>query len=154
MLAEQLEELGAAGRQARWDSDWTGPSLVLIHSRSSDRRPGSRPPPYWPTGVDAIIRSAADEPVVLVPHSSAGLDVPAVVDALSDQVRGAVFVDAALPGAGHHTTPDFLSRLARSIECCRALRARLAPRAAWIARSICPGCIEGIIDHLELLRCR
>jgi hypothetical protein len=68
--------------------------------------------PYWPTGVDAIRRSAVDEPVVLVPRSNAGLYVPAVVDALGEQVRSVVFVDAALPGAGHHTPPEFLRRLA------------------------------------------
>jgi pimeloyl-ACP methyl ester carboxylesterase len=112
-----------------------GPALVLIHSpflgpatwQSTARAlagigrrvhvPSLLPvarsaPPYWPTDVNAIIRSAAGEPVVLVPHSNAGLYVPAVVDALSDQVRGVVFVDAALPGAGHHTTSDFLRRLA------------------------------------------
>lgn len=68
-------------------------------------------PPYWPAGVDAIVGSAADEPVVLVPHSNAGLYVPAVVEALGDQVRGVLFVEAALPGAGHHTKAEFLSRL-------------------------------------------
>lgn len=111
-----------------------GPSLVLIHSpflgpatwQSTARvlvgagrgvhvpsllAVARSAPPYWPAGVDAVVRSAADEPVILVPHSNAGLYVPAVVDALSDQVRGVVFVDAALPGAGHHTTPDFLCRL-------------------------------------------
>lgn len=79
------------------------PSLLAV-ARSA--------PPYWPTGVDAIVRSAGEESVVLVAHSNAGLYVPAVVDALSDQVRGVVFVDAAVPGAGHHTTPEFLSKLA------------------------------------------
>ncbi|MDP9117533.1 MAG: alpha/beta hydrolase [Actinomycetota bacterium] len=69
-------------------------------------------PPYWPAGVEAIIRSAADDPVILVPHSNAGLYVPPVIDALSDQVRGVVFVDAALPGAGRHSTPEFLRELA------------------------------------------
>lgn len=68
-------------------------------------------PPYWPAGVEAIVRSAGDEPVVLVAHSNAGLFVPAAADALGDRVRGVVFVDAAVPGAGHHTTPAFLSRL-------------------------------------------
>ncbi|HZV26557.1 MAG TPA: hypothetical protein VFG00_09715 [Acidothermaceae bacterium] len=67
-------------------------------------------PPYWPAGVDSIIRSAADEPVILVPHSNAGLYVPAVVEALGEQVRGVVFIDAALPGAGHYTPPEFLRR--------------------------------------------
>ena len=111
------------------------PSLVLIHSPflgPATWRPTARAlvgigrrvhvpsllgvarsaPPYWPAGVDAVVRAAADEPVVLVAHSNAGLYVPAVVDALGDQVRGVVFVDAALPGAGHHTTPEFLRRLA------------------------------------------
>jgi hypothetical protein len=111
------------------------PSLLLIHSpflgpatwqstaRALERR-GRRvrvpsllavarsTVPYWPAGVDSIVRSAAEEPVVLVPHSNAGLYVPAVVDALGDQVRGIVFIDAALPGAGHHTPPGFLRRLA------------------------------------------
>jgi pimeloyl-ACP methyl ester carboxylesterase len=68
-------------------------------------------PPYWPAGVDAIVRSAVDEPVVLVPHSNAGLYVPAVVEALGEQVRGVVFVDAAVPDTGHFTPSDFLKTL-------------------------------------------
>jgi len=110
------------------------PSLVLIHSpflgpvtwQSTARvleRSGRRvhvpsllgvaagAPPYWPAGVDAIARSAGAEPVILVLHSNAGLFAPAAVDALGDRARGLVFVDAALPGAGHHTTPEFLNRL-------------------------------------------
>ncbi len=67
-------------------------------------------PPYWPAGVDSIARSAGSEPVVLVPHSNSGLYVPAVIDAL-DQVRGVVFVDAALPGAGYFAQQDFLNTL-------------------------------------------
>lgn len=125
----------------------TTPSLVLIHSpflgpatwQSTARAlmGGGRrvevpsllgvarsAPPYWPAGVDAIVRSAGDEPVVLVPHSNAGLYVPPVIEALGDQVRGVVFVDAALPGAGHHTTPDFLRRLA-------TVDGMLPPWTAW-----------------------
>ncbi|HZZ96223.1 MAG TPA: hypothetical protein VFE19_04390 [Jatrophihabitantaceae bacterium] len=67
--------------------------------------------PYWPAGVDAIVRAAADEPVVLVPHSNSGLYMPAVIDALGDQVRGVVFVDAALPGAGYFAQREFLNSL-------------------------------------------
>lgn len=48
----------------------------------------------------------------MVAHSDGGLYVPAVIQALGDQVRGAVFVVAAVPGGGHHTTRDFLNRLA------------------------------------------
>jgi len=68
-------------------------------------------PPYWPAGVDAIARSAGDEPVVLVPHSNSGLYVPAVIEALGEQVRGVVFVDAALPGVGYVAQRDFLNGL-------------------------------------------
>jgi pimeloyl-ACP methyl ester carboxylesterase len=67
--------------------------------------------PYWPAGVDAIVRSAAAEPVVLVPHSNSGLYMPAVIEALDEQVRAVVFVDAALPGAGHYSQRSFLNNL-------------------------------------------
>lgn len=67
--------------------------------------------PYWPAGVDAVARSAGGGPVVLVPHSNSGLFIPAVIDALGDQVRGVVFVDAALPGAGYYAQRDFLTTL-------------------------------------------
>jgi pimeloyl-ACP methyl ester carboxylesterase len=111
------------------------PSLVLIHSPllgpatwqatadalvntgrcvhvPSLRAVARSAPPYWPAGVDAIVESVADQPIVLVAHSNAGLYVPAVVEALGDQVRGVLFVDAALPGAGHRTRFDFVRRLA------------------------------------------
>ncbi len=58
------------------------------------------------------MRAAAEDPVVLVPHSNAGLFVPAAVEVLGDRVRGAMFVDAALPGAGHHISSEFLRGLA------------------------------------------
>lgn len=121
---------------AGWHAAGMDPSLVLVHSpfvgpaswgstahalRSRGRRvhvpsmlavAASRPP-YWPVGVAAIADAvSAGEQVVLVPHSNAGLYVPAVVEALGDQIRGVVFVDAALPGTGQLTTPDFLAGLA------------------------------------------
>lgn len=68
-------------------------------------------PPYWPAGVDEIVRTVAGEPVVLVPHSNSGLYMPAVVDALGEQARGVVFVDSALPGAGYFAQRDFLNDL-------------------------------------------
>jgi predicted alpha/beta hydrolase family esterase len=68
-------ELESRGRRARV------PSLLAI---------ADSVPPYWPAGVDSIIRSAADEPVILVAHSNAGLYVPAVVDGLGSQLRGVV----------------------------------------------------------------
>ncbi|MDQ2837944.1 MAG: alpha/beta hydrolase [Actinomycetota bacterium] len=69
-------------------------------------------PPYWPAGLDSILQTIADDPVVLVPHSNAGLLVPMITEALGDQVRGVVFVDAAIPGGGHHSTAAFIDRLA------------------------------------------
>lgn len=45
--------------------------------------------------VEAVVAAAAADPVVLVPHSNAGLVVP-VLGELVD-LRAAVFVDAALP---------------------------------------------------------
>lgn len=80
--------------------------------------------PYWPAGVDAIVEAAADEPVVLVPHSNSGLYVPAVIEALGDRVRGVVFVDAALPEAGYFAQRDFLTSLVGA-------DGRLPPWTAW-----------------------
>ena len=80
--------------------------------------------PYWPAGVDAVVRSAGDGPVVLVPHSNAGLFVPAVVDELGDRAQGVVFVDAALPGTGAVAPRDFLATLADS-------DGRLPPWTSW-----------------------
>jgi pimeloyl-ACP methyl ester carboxylesterase len=81
--------------------------------RMADLRCVSRSaPPYWPAGVDAIVDATQGEPVVLVPHSNAGLFMPAVLDAISDRVRGVVFVDAALPESGYFADRDFLNGLA------------------------------------------
>jgi pimeloyl-ACP methyl ester carboxylesterase len=92
--ARALERLGRSVRV---------PSLECV-SRSA--------PPYWPAGVDAIVRSMGGEPAVLVPHSNSGLYIPAVIDAVGDLVRCVVFVDAALPGAGFYAQRDFLNTLA------------------------------------------
>lgn len=96
---------------------WQPTARVLAgrgrHVRVADLSAVARSaPPYWPAGRDAIVRTAADDPVVLVPHSNAGLLVPAVIEALGDQVRGVAFVDAALPGGGHRSTSEFLRGLA------------------------------------------
>lgn len=69
------------------------------------------PKPYWPAGVDAIAKSAAGDPIILVAHSNSGLYVPAVMDALGEQARGAVFVDAALPSSGAYAHREFLASL-------------------------------------------
>jgi len=96
---------------------WQSTAYVLANQGRGVRVPdlsvvAKSAPPYWPAGLDSIVRAAGDDPVVLVPHSNAGLYIPAVVEALGDQVRGVVFVDAALPGRGHYRTADFLKKLA------------------------------------------
>lgn len=48
--------------------------------------------------VEAVLAALPDEPVVLVPHSNAGLSAPLVAERA--QVAATVFVDAALPPAG------------------------------------------------------
>ena len=58
-------------------------------------------PPFWPHVVDAVLASLtdlpADQPVVLVAHSNAGLFVPVIRKALHHPVLACVFVDASLP---------------------------------------------------------
>jgi pimeloyl-ACP methyl ester carboxylesterase len=71
----------------------------------------SSAPPFWPAGVDEVVRAVGGERVILVPHSNSGLYVPAVVETLGDLVQGVVFVDAALPGAGYVSTREFLDAL-------------------------------------------
>ena len=130
-----------------WDSGGVEPTVVLIPSPllgPATWQPAARvlerlgrrahapslqcvtraAPPYWPAGVDAIIRAAGAEPVVLVPHSNSGLYVPAVIDTLGEQVRGVVFVDAALPGAGYFAQREFLNALVGA-------DGRLPPWTSW-----------------------
>lgn len=62
------------------------------------------PPPYHRRLAEAAAR-ALDEggrrgPVVLVGHSGAGALLPAIAEAVGDDARGAVFVDALLPHPG------------------------------------------------------
>src|ERR687888_49387 len=62
---------------------------------------GEAGPPFWPRVVDAV-RAGLDaagpnQPIVLVAHSNAGLFLPVITAALPGQVRGCIFVDAALP---------------------------------------------------------
>ena len=96
------------------------PVFVLVHSPSvgpatwtpvADRLPGSvvpslravadAGPPFWPAAVEIVARAVeelpAGAPVVLVPHSNAGLFLPAIVHAAPRPVAACVFVDAALP---------------------------------------------------------
>ena len=97
-------------------ASWRPVARCLERAGSVARVPSLRgvatsAPPYWPAGVDAVVRAVGDEAVVLVAHSNGGLFVPAVAQRLGEQVRGVVFVDASVPGAGHHSTPEFLRGL-------------------------------------------
>ncbi len=66
--------------------------------------------------LEMVVAAAADEPVVLVPHSNAGLYAPYLTTLV--EVRATVFVDAAMPSGGGDTplAPpgmlDFLGSLA------------------------------------------
>ena len=75
-------------------------------------------PPFWPQVVDAVHASldTADQGqgLVLVAHSNAGLFLPVIAAALPGQVRGCIFVDAALPpasGAAPIAPPELLALL-------------------------------------------
>ncbi|MGY0020880.1 alpha/beta hydrolase [Streptomyces sp. YJ-C3] len=80
------DRLRAAGHQARV------PSLLHVAADA---------PPFWPGIVRAVrddLRHVpADQPVVLVAHSNAGLFLPVIRSGLDQPVTGSVFVDAALP---------------------------------------------------------
>jgi hypothetical protein len=75
------------------------------------RRVTETGPPYWPRVVHTVVEaigelpSEATGPVVLVPHSNAGLFVPMVVAVSPRPIAGVVFVDAALPLAGQARCP-------------------------------------------------
>jgi hypothetical protein len=62
---------------------------------------GDGPPPYWPEVIQRAVDAVGNDPrpVVIVPHSNAGLFVPLVVDRLGRRAAACVFVDASLPPA-------------------------------------------------------
>jgi pimeloyl-ACP methyl ester carboxylesterase len=70
----------------------------------------------------------ADEQMVLVPHSNAGLYVPAL--AATRPVGGVVFVDAAFPGPGR-TTPVAPAELVRALEDRVDEQGLLPPWTTW-----------------------
>jgi hypothetical protein len=67
----------------------------------------SAEPPFWPWVLEMVrtdLRgSDRGQPVILVPHSNAGVLVPMLVAGLADQVGGCIFVDAMLPGRSGDT---------------------------------------------------
>jgi pimeloyl-ACP methyl ester carboxylesterase len=99
-VAHRLAELG---REA------VVPSLLHV---------GDEGPPFWPRVVDAVRAGLGtvgqDQGVVLVAHSNAGLFIPVIAAALPGQVRGCIFVDAALPpasGTAPMVPPELLALL-------------------------------------------
>jgi pimeloyl-ACP methyl ester carboxylesterase len=75
-------------------------------------------PPFWPQVVHAVqagLETAEQgQGLVLVAHSNAGLFLPVIAAALPGQVRGCIFVDAALPpasGAAPMAPPELLALL-------------------------------------------
>jgi hypothetical protein len=75
-------------------------------------------PPFWPRVVEAVraglSMAGQGQGVVLVAHSNAGLFVPVIAAALSGQVLGCIFVDAAVPpasGAAPVAPPELLALL-------------------------------------------
>ncbi|GAA4604021.1 hypothetical protein BJY16_004831 [Actinoplanes octamycinicus] len=90
-------------------------------------------PPFWPHVAgrvnDALATLPAEQPVVLVAHSNAGLMVPPVVAAACRPVVGCAFVDATLPartGPTPVTSPERLAVL-RGM----AVDGRLPPWTTW-----------------------
>lgn len=79
-----------------------GIEVTLPSLSAADR--GVTGPPYWPEHARAVARaveaSGDDGPVVLVAHSGAGPVLPAIRQALSNQVTCYLFVDAGLPEDG------------------------------------------------------
>jgi pimeloyl-ACP methyl ester carboxylesterase len=99
-VAHRLAELG-------WEA--AVPSLLHVTAQG---------PEYWPRVVEAVVAGmgTADQGqgLVLVAHSNAGLFIPVIAAALPGQVRGCIFVDAALPppsGAAVVAPPELLALL-------------------------------------------
>ncbi|HUR76140.1 MAG TPA: hypothetical protein VMZ00_17780 [Sporichthya sp.] len=94
---------------------WEPVAEQLRRLRHSALVVGTPPAPDGPAEVLAAFLYAlpVDQPLVLVPHSNAGLYVPALTEAR--QVVAAVFVDAALPDEGEATAmapPAIRARIA------------------------------------------
>jgi hypothetical protein len=115
LVAHRLTELG-------WEA--AVPSLLHITDQG---------PPYWSRVVDAVVAGLGTaeqgQALVLVAHSNAGLFLPAITAALSGQVRGSIFVDAALPpasGPAPVAPPELLALLRDKVS-----GGRLPPWTDW-----------------------
>ena len=83
----------ATWRPVAWWLSGAGHNVEVVDLGAVPRSPASV--------FDAVVRAADDRPVVLVPHSNAGLYVPHLLTLLD--VRATVYVDAALAGTGSET---------------------------------------------------
>ncbi len=117
-------------RRHSWHSQ-SVPSFVLVHSPSvgpatwspvADRLTaagcetvlpslltvGENGPPFWPRVVAAVVGRLADvqadQPLVLVAHSNAGVFLPVIRQGVRQPVAFSVFADATVPAA-HGQTP-------------------------------------------------
>jgi hypothetical protein len=90
-------------------------------------------PPFWKE-VSRVTREAvdqlpADQPIVIVAHSNAGLFVPVIATSAPRPVAGCLFVDAALPSLSGPTpvaTPELLEFLRPKV-----VDGRLPQWTAW-----------------------
>lgn len=90
-------------------------------------------PPFWQSVAAAVSvaidRLPADQPVVLVAHSNAGLFMPVIVEGAPRRVVGCLFVDAALPSHAGPTpvaSPELLDFLRPKV-----IDGRLPQWTAW-----------------------
>jgi hypothetical protein len=74
------------------------PSLLTV---------GDGEPAYWPRVVAAVATALdgldADQPVVLVAHSNAGVFIPVIADGIAQPVECTIFADATVPAASGST---------------------------------------------------
>jgi pimeloyl-ACP methyl ester carboxylesterase len=92
---------------------------------------GGAPPADWHGCVEAVRDATRElpEPLVLVGHSGGGLLLPVIADAVSQPVRGLIFVDSGLPARAGETTfvPSAFGERFRS----RAVEGILPPWSSW-----------------------
>ncbi|MCW2641212.1 MAG: alpha/beta hydrolase [Dactylosporangium sp.] len=86
----------------------------------------------WPRVAEtvggAVEQLPADQPVVLVGHSNAGLFLPVIVEATTRPVAGCLFVDAALPS---RSGPTSVARLNCWVSWRKVTGGRLPQWTAW-----------------------
>jgi pimeloyl-ACP methyl ester carboxylesterase len=110
---------------------WAPVAVELAKRGRKAVRPSLLGPSDWRECVQAVCDGVAalSEPFVLVSHSGSGLLLPAIADALAQQVSGMIFVDSGLPAAAGETRympPASLERFATL-----AVNGVLPPWSEW-----------------------